>query len=99
MLYDRPVDPWVASFIGQMNLFPGSLDAVGDPGVVRLERGSLVGGLMPDEQLGVGDRALIAVRPERVWLRAASDPELLVQTHARSRIALRWPPGADRVPG
>ena len=79
VLYDRPVDPWVASFIGQMNMFPGSLDAVGDPGVVRLERGSLVGGLMPDEQLGVGDRALIAVRPERVWLRAASDPGLLVQ--------------------
>ena len=27
----------------------------------------------------VGDEALVAVRPERVWLRAASDPDLATQ--------------------
>ncbi len=39
VLYDRPVDPWVAGFIGQMNLFPGTVQDVGTHDVVRLERG------------------------------------------------------------
>ena len=73
LLYDRPADPWVASFIGQMNLFPGIVDAPAGSGTVRLDRGPIVEGLLPAEPIAPGDRALVAVRPERVWLRGAAD--------------------------
>jgi spermidine/putrescine transport system ATP-binding protein len=63
-LYDRPVDRWVASFIGQMNFFPGTVE--GADGSLRLERGSVLRGLMPDEPVPAGEPALIAIRPERV---------------------------------
>ena len=76
LLYDRPVDPWVASFIGQMNLFPGTVEGIGEQDAVRLERGPVLAGLPSGGELGVGDRALVAVRPERVWLRASGDATL-----------------------
>ncbi len=70
-LYDRPTDRWVASFIGQMNFFPGTVEAA--DGSVRLERGPVVRGLMPEQPIPSGDAALIAVRPERVRISAAAE--------------------------
>ncbi len=67
-IYDRPVDPWVASFIGHMNFLPGTVEDAAGPGAVRLERGPVLRGELPDEPIGVGERALLAVRPERIWL-------------------------------
>ena len=87
VLYDRPVDPWVASFIGQMNLFPGIVQEVGAHDVVRLERGPVLAGVPAGGQVVVGDQALVAVRPERVWLRAASEPDLATQPVAGMRRA------------
>jgi spermidine/putrescine transport system ATP-binding protein len=71
-IYDRPVDPWVASFIGHMNFLPGRVEEVGATGAVRLERGPVLRGHLPDEPIGVGEEALLAVRPERIWLTQAS---------------------------
>lgn len=67
-IYDRPVDPWVASFIGHMNFLPGTVEDIVGPGAVRLERGPVLHGALPDGPIGVGERALLAVRPERIWL-------------------------------
>jgi spermidine/putrescine transport system ATP-binding protein len=71
-IYDRPVDPWVASFIGQMNFLPGRVEEVADTGAVRLARGPVLRGQLPEVPIGVGDEALLAVRPERIWLTQAS---------------------------
>ena len=68
-IYDRPVDRWVASFIGQMNFFPGTVE--GADGAVRLEGGPVLRGLMPDEPVPTGNAALVAVRPERVRISSA----------------------------
>ncbi|MCY7417341.1 MAG: ABC transporter ATP-binding protein, partial [Chloroflexi bacterium] len=78
-IYDQPVDPWVASFIGQMNLFPGTVEAVAGTTVIRLERGRMAEGPVPVEPVSVGGTALVAVRPERVWMRVATDPGLVAQ--------------------
>ena len=72
VIYDRPVDPWVASFIGQINLFPGTVESIGAEGVVRLERGRAVTGPMPGESLVVGSPVLVSVRPERIWIAPTS---------------------------
>jgi spermidine/putrescine transport system ATP-binding protein len=78
-IYDRPVDPWVASFIGHMNFLPGRVEEVASPGTVRLDRGPVLRGELPEEPLGVGEAALLAVRPERIWItkpgRNGSHPE------------------------
>jgi spermidine/putrescine transport system ATP-binding protein len=71
-IYDRPVDPWVASFIGHMNFLPGRVEEVADTGAVRLERGPVLRGQLPEEAIVVGEQALLAVRPERIWLTQAS---------------------------
>jgi spermidine/putrescine transport system ATP-binding protein len=68
LIYDRPVDPWVASFIGHMNFLPGRVEEVGAGGTVRLERGPVLRGQLPEEPISVGEQALLAVRPERIWL-------------------------------
>jgi spermidine/putrescine transport system ATP-binding protein len=72
LLYDRPVDPWVASFIGQMNFFGGTVEDGGHPGVVRLDRGEMLQGVPPDRPLPAGSPAFVAVRPERVLMAPAS---------------------------
>ncbi|MBX3030772.1 MAG: ABC transporter ATP-binding protein [Chloroflexi bacterium] len=70
-IYDRPADPWVASFIGQMNVLPGQLEELGPPAVMRLDRGPVLHGEPPGTPIGIGERALLAVRPERIWLTRA----------------------------
>ena len=72
-IYDRPVDPWVASFIGHMNFLPGRVEEVGTTGTMRLERGSVLRGQLPEEPIRVGEAALLAVRPERIWLSQATN--------------------------
>ena len=70
-IYDRPADPWVASFIGHMNFLPGRVEEVGTPGTVRLDRGPVLRGELPEDSIGVGEAALLAVRPERIWIASA----------------------------
>jgi spermidine/putrescine transport system ATP-binding protein len=72
-IYDRPVDPWVASFIGHMNFLPGRVEEVGERGAVRLERGPVLRGQLPDESISVGEDVLLAVRPERIRLTQAGN--------------------------
>jgi spermidine/putrescine ABC transporter ATP-binding subunit len=81
-LYEHPATRFVANFIGTSNIVTGRLDRKGD--------GWALGGLGPDERVMVaeadvqpGQEAEIAVRPEKIVLRAETDPP------ARDRCALR----------
>jgi spermidine/putrescine transport system ATP-binding protein len=73
-LYERPGSRFVANFIGTSNIVTGRLDRKGD--------GWALAGLGPDERVLLGDaegiqpgqEAEIAVRPEKIVLRAEADP-------------------------
>ena len=75
-IYDRPVNRWVASFIGQMNFFRGTVEETGEVGVLHLaDTDRRVRALMPEEPIPVGEQALLSIRPERLWIeRAGSEP-------------------------
>jgi len=73
VLYDRPADSWVASFIGQMNFFAGEVVESGASGAVRLADGTVLRGLMPAEPIAVGQPALVAIRPERLSIGTPTD--------------------------
>jgi ABC-type Fe3+/spermidine/putrescine transport system ATPase subunit len=59
-IYDRPVNAWVALFVGSANTIPARL---GDGGALASDLGPLAAAYV-DPQLKPGDRALVAVRPE-----------------------------------
>jgi spermidine/putrescine transport system ATP-binding protein len=72
-LYERPGTRFVANFIGTSNIVAGRLERRGDAWVLT--------GLGPDERVLVqaddvppGLEAEIAVRPEKIVLRAETDP-------------------------
>ena len=68
-IYDRPVDPWVASFIGHMNFLPGRVEEVGDcrRRATRARPGPS-GASCRTSPSASARQALLAVRPERIWL-------------------------------
>lgn len=71
-IYERPVDRFVADFIGESNFLEGRI--VGRNGVrAVLERpgGVRFGGELRDDTLQPGDPATLAVRPEKLDVRPA----------------------------
>ncbi len=69
-LYDRPADAFVADFIGEMNLLPGTVQAVsGSICAVAVDGGTASG--IASQQVSAGGPARIAVRPEHVTLSPA----------------------------
>jgi iron(III) transport system ATP-binding protein len=67
-LYNRPADPFVASFTGVSNLLAGALlERQGEHGTVALVSGDRITASVPDGTI-VGARVQIAVRPENVSL-------------------------------
>jgi putative spermidine/putrescine transport system ATP-binding protein len=65
-LYDRPADAFVAGFVGENNLLPGIVATrEGDDCTVRLACGPVVSAQAVDCG-GVGERCLVAIRPERI---------------------------------
>lgn len=77
-VYEAPVDRWVATFVGQMNFFEARLeerDADRPNGwLVRTERGLSVRAGGVSDQFTVGGRATLAIRPERIHVRATDAP-------------------------
>ncbi|SDV46737.1 ABC transporter ATP-binding protein [Chitinasiproducens palmae] len=67
-LYERPVNRWVAEFIGQSNLLDGSVESIDDArAVVRLDSGARL--VAPRAAgLAAGARASALLRPERLRL-------------------------------
>ncbi len=72
-IYNRPVNRFVADFIGESNFLPGRVER----GAVRLGSGDLVSvpGLPPE-----GTAVTIAVRPEQVRIGAAGEPGTIAAT-------------------
>lgn len=73
-IYERPVDRFVADFIGETNFLPGVLEAkAGAVGRVRLTDGTLLPGMLREPDLVEGSSVALAVRPEKLALLDATD--------------------------
>jgi ABC-type Fe3+/spermidine/putrescine transport system ATPase subunit len=71
-LYERPLNRFVADFVGTNNFIPGVCrEATPDATVVETPLGTVRG--RPDRRSKVGDRCVLAVRPENLALDGAGD--------------------------
>jgi len=69
-LYERPMNSFVAQFIGENNTLSGTVESIeGDAAVIRLEDGSLIDA-QPVNVSAPGERTLVSIRPERVEMNA-----------------------------
>jgi spermidine/putrescine transport system ATP-binding protein len=67
-VYEHPADRFVADFIGQSNLIPGTLvGRNGDHASVRLATGEVITALLRDNPQ-IGAVVVISIRPERIRL-------------------------------
>jgi spermidine/putrescine transport system ATP-binding protein len=82
-LYERPVNRFVAAFIGTSNFLPGSVQSIDSSTnrvAVRTDLGLDLRGKLTDSAaaVGVGDAVTVAIRPERIQVTAdgagAPDP-------------------------
>ncbi|MFC4009326.1 ABC transporter ATP-binding protein [Nonomuraea purpurea] len=67
-VYRRPATRFVAQFIGAANVLEGTVTASGE-----LDVGGITVGCGP-LPVGVGEHAVVAIRPERIRLRTADEP-------------------------
>jgi spermidine/putrescine transport system ATP-binding protein len=72
-LYDRPASRYVADFIGETNLLPGTV-VENTPGMVTLRMGDATLRGMSDAPLATGTEAWLTVRPEAIALSHGSAP-------------------------
>jgi spermidine/putrescine transport system ATP-binding protein len=91
-LYERPVNRFVADFIGTSNFMDATVMESGGNGrvVVRTARGLALGGALtdPDAHPGAGDAVVVATRPERLEVlpeASAGDPAQGI-TQVRGRV-------------
>lgn len=68
-LYDRPATRFVAEFIGESNIFSGTVGAKTEEFGVSESAGLLLRAVAA-EPLAAGDRSVVSVRPERIALQA-----------------------------
>jgi putrescine transport system ATP-binding protein len=98
VIYDRPVNRYVADFIGDMNLFPATVAGLSDgramvaakgvPGTVTVEA---------SRAAGAGEGRWLAVRPEKMQLAAGENPgadhwidcQILDRAHLGAQLAYR----------
>ncbi|HEU4480637.1 MAG TPA: ABC transporter ATP-binding protein [Actinomycetota bacterium] len=87
-VYELPSTEFVASFLGASNLLDGHIESVnGSTGTVRLTAGSTV--TVPSDRLpGSGGRVKLGVRPEKLSIRAADDPEPPLPNSLAARVVL-----------
>lgn len=77
-LYDRPIDSWVAAFIGSMNFVPGNVTGVVDGRAQVLAASGTFSGLATVPYLATGQEVEFALRPERIRLSVMIDQPLAV---------------------
>jgi putrescine transport system ATP-binding protein len=68
-VYEYPASRFVADFIGNINMFEGTVDAVtdGSISVSADEADSLLTGLT-DRSMQIGEKVCIAIRPEKIYI-------------------------------
>jgi len=73
-LYEKPSNAFVAEFIGENNLVPGTIETI-DEGIATV---SVPGGgqvkAVAGEGLQVGSKAQVSVRPEKLFIQPTSHP-------------------------
>jgi len=73
-VYDNPSTPFVASFVGENNVFRGKIKSIsGEQAIISTNRsGDLLARVTPTQvgMLGVGDDAMMFIRPEALELGA-----------------------------
>ncbi|MGW9126237.1 ABC transporter ATP-binding protein [Paenibacillus chitinolyticus] len=77
-IYNRPVNRFVASFIGESNLWEGTVERLeGDTVYVRTSSDTLITGFAanasPECRLALGSKVTVSVRPESIREAAASE--------------------------
>lgn len=75
-LYDRPANAFVADFIGEMNLLPGTVEAAAEGACTVRTAAGPASGISADSGLAAGAAVRLAVRPEHVELSAGAAPGL-----------------------
>lgn len=72
-IYERPVDRFVADFIGDGTFLEGVVaDVAGDHGRLRHVSGALLPGVVRSPDLTVGMPAVLAIRPEKIAIEPPS---------------------------
>jgi spermidine/putrescine transport system ATP-binding protein len=87
-LYERPVNRFVADFIGTSNFMTATVVASSDgKATVRSAEGLTLNGRVtdPDARLAVGEKVTVATRPERLEVAPAAEPSAV--------------PGMTEIPG
>lgn len=69
-IYDRPDNAFAATFVGEMNILPGRIEAVLGNGLALIATSSGVFKAANPKGLGSGELALLCVRPERMKIPA-----------------------------
>ncbi len=76
-IYDHPSTPFVASFVGENNVFRGTVKSVsGEEAIISTNRsGDLLARVTPTQvgKMSVGDDAMMFIRPEALELGATDD--------------------------
>ena len=73
-LYDRPLNPYVADFIGNSNKARGTVTEISGDHIAVDVNGRTVRGIDRSQTLTVGDKAMITVRPEKVRIVDPGNP-------------------------
>ena len=89
VLYDAPVNRYVADFVGQSNFFTGEVvEANANEAVLRTERGEVIAAPYPQgaATLVGQSQGVLAVRPEVILIRKVGEDTTGVDYTARGRI-------------
>ena len=78
-IYEKPVDSFVADFIGEANLIEGRVEAVEGENVRISVEGTLLEGVASYLSLRPGDEVLVVARPERIRPAAEEGLEAVVE--------------------
>ena len=67
-IYEKPIDRFVADFIGETNLLAARVEKVGEPAEVRIGREIFLPVDQIQAELGVGAQAVLSIRPEKIHI-------------------------------
>ncbi|RVD31928.1 ABC transporter ATP-binding protein, partial [Mesorhizobium sp. M4A.F.Ca.ET.020.02.1.1] len=109
-LYERPCTPFVASFIGENNLFDGRVEELSADGAsIRLDAGAVLR-MTVAGRAAIGDRVKVGIRPEHVKVGASEGAlpgkiieisylgdarRVAVECGGIGRLSLKLPTGAE----
>ena len=81
-LYELPKNRFVADFIGQTNVFAGTVESANDRGITLLTpSGEKVEATAPEANVAVGEEVHAAVRPEKIRFGSEGDNTMIVKIH------------------